>query len=170
MHTTVLNFKKHLQSWTYPFRWWFSIEPQFLILKFVNCNLAPIQLISISHCQKYWFMQKGHSTIGWNPTTNAYETVQTDKVPPDQEILRHFSYEPEKKLINLPLSIYKLLRFWESIGATEVCMTTMILQYLKTFKETNLDSINTKKTSLGSIIHQLTYHCCTQLATFPSSY
>ena len=37
----------------------------------------------------------------------------------------------------------------------------MILQYLKKFKETVLDSLNAKKANLQSILQQLTYHCTT---------
>ena len=128
-----------------------------------------------SNNQKYWFMTRGLHTEGWNPIINDYEKVQQDKIPPEAENLRNVSYEPDSQLSNLPLSIYQLLKFGENIGSTDTALTTMILQYLKKFKETVLDSLNTKKANLHSILQQLTYPCTThderihvqkQLATF----
>ena len=76
-------------------------------------------------------MTKSFATLGWNPVTNTYEKIPQDKVPSEAEIMRYISYEPDSQLSNLPLSIYQLLRFGERIGATETCLISMIVTYLK---------------------------------------
>ena len=49
----------------------------------------------------------------WNKGASK---IQQDKIPPEAEILRNVSYEPDSQLSNLPLSIYQLLKFVEKIG------------------------------------------------------
>ena len=76
-------------------------------------DLTPIKDLTTSNNQKYWFMIRGLHTEGWNPIINDYEKVQQDKIPPEAEILRNVSCEPDSQMSNLPLSIYQLLKFGE---------------------------------------------------------
>ena len=62
---------------------------------------------------------------------DSYQLIQNTKVPPHEEIFRHISFEPETQMTNLPLSIFNLIHFGDSIGATDQILLTMLTIYLK---------------------------------------
>ena len=64
---------------------------------------------------------------------------------------------------NLPLSIFNLIHFGDAIGATDDVLLTMICIYLKKYKPTVLESLDTKKNSLHAVIETLAFHCTTDL-------
>ena len=66
-------------------------------------------------------------------------------VPPHEEIFPHISFEPETQMTNLPLSIFNLIHFGDSIGATDEILLTMLTIYLKKYKPTVLEALDTKK-------------------------
>ena len=66
---------------------------------------------------------------GWVPSKQAYVLLQNNKTPPDAEVFKHISFEPETNLSNLPLSMSKLKTYSESIGADDKCLLNMIIQY-----------------------------------------
>ena len=83
------------------------------------------------------------------------------KVPPESDIFRHISYEPESKLSNLPLSVYNLIHFADKIGADDRNLLTMLTIYLKKYKPHILDTLDTKKGNLSAVIESLAFHCTT---------
>ena len=110
----------------------------------LGLELPAVKELTKSNHQKYWFMNKSCATLGWNPVTNNYEKVKQEKIPSEAEIMRQVSFEPDSQLSNLPLSIYQLLKFGERFGATESCLISIIVIYLKKHKEAVLDTLNTK--------------------------
>ena len=83
------------------------------------------------------------------------------KVPPESDIFRHISYEPESKLSNLPLSVYNLIHFADKIGADDRNLLTMLTIYLKKYKPHILDTLDNKKGNLSAVIESLAFHCTT---------
>jgi hypothetical protein len=66
-------------------------------------------------------------------------------------------------MTNLPLSIFNLIHFGDSIGATDQILFTMLTIYLKKYKPTVLDTLDTKKQSLNVVIETLAFHCTTDM-------
>ena len=83
--------------------------------------------------QKNQTIQKQNSFLGWIPHEDSYQLIQNTKVPPNDEIFRHISFEPESQMTNLLLSIFNLIHFGDAIGATDDVLLTMIGIYLKNF-------------------------------------
>jgi hypothetical protein len=97
------------------------------------------------------------------PHLDSYQLIQNTKVPPHEEIFRHISFEPETQMTNLPLSIFNLIHFGDAIGATDQILLTMLTIYLKKYKPTVLDTLDTKKQSLNAVIETLAFHCTTDM-------
>ena len=74
---------------------------------------------------------KGNSLIGWLPGEEMYVLLQQSISPPQVEIFRHISYEPQTGLTNLLLSIYNLISYADEIGATDTVLLQMLTVYLK---------------------------------------
>ena len=72
-------------------------------------DMAPIRTVSTQSNQKYLVVPKGHGVTGWLPGEDKYVLIQQSKVPPQDEIFRRVSFEPESSLSNLPLSIFNLI-------------------------------------------------------------
>ena len=71
------------------------------------------------------------------------------------------SFEPETKLSNLPLSVHGILVFADQIGATDQLLLMMLSMYLKKFRPTLLDILDTKKAAISPVIEALAFHCTT---------
>ena len=128
-----------------------AIERQFL----------PIRLLSTQSNQKNLIVPKQNSYLGWIPHLDLYQMLICTKVPPESDIFRHISYEPESKLSNLPLSVYNLIHFADKIGADDRNLLTMLTIYLKKYKPHILDTLDTKKGNLSAVIESLAFHCTT---------
>ena len=96
----------------------------------IENNFHPIRLLSTQSNQKNLICPKQNSYLGWVPHLDSYQLIQTTKVPPSEEIFRHISFEPETQMTNLPLSIFNLIHFGDSIGATDQILLTMLTIYL----------------------------------------
>ena len=105
---------------------------------------------------------KGNSIVGWLPGEDSYVMIQQTKVPSQDETFRHISFEPETGLSNLPLSIFNLISWADEIGATDSVLLTMLTMYLKKYKPSILDVIDTKKRSIAAIMEILSHHCSTE--------
>ena len=68
-------------------------------------ELAPIKTISNQTNQKHLVQTKGNSLVGWLPGEETYVLLQQSKAPPQVEVFRHISYEPETNLICHSVSI-----------------------------------------------------------------
>ena len=88
-------------------------------LALIERNYIPIRLLSNQSNQKNLICPKNNSFLGWIPHLDSYQLIQNVKPPPKEEIFRHWSYEPESKLTNLPLSIFNIIIFADQIGATD---------------------------------------------------
>ena len=64
---------------------------------------------------------------GWIPSKQDYSMLRNNKTPPDAEIFKNISFEPETNLTNLPLTISKLIAYSETIGADDKCLLNIIL-------------------------------------------
>ena len=128
-----------------------AIERQFL----------PIRLLSTQSNQKNLIVPKQNSYLGWIPHLDLYQMLICTKVPPESDIFRHISYEPESKLSNLPLSVYNLIHFADKIGADDRNLLTMLTIYLKKYKPHILDTLDTKKGNISAVIESLAFHCTT---------
>ena len=53
--------------------------------------------------------------------------------------------------------------FGDAIGATDQILLTMLTIYLKKYKPTVLDTLDTKKKSLNAVIETLAFHCTTDM-------
>jgi hypothetical protein len=131
-------------------------------LTMLEGELAPIRLVSTQSNQKHLVVPKGNSLVGWLPGEDEYVMIQQSKVPHQDEIFRHISFEPESGLSNLPLSIYNLIGWADEIGCTDNVLLTMLTMYLKKYKPSILDVIDTKKRSIAAIIEILAHHCSTE--------
>ena len=100
-------------------------------LTMLENELAPIRLVSTQGNQKHLVVPKGNSQVGWLPGEDEYVLIQQSKVPHQDEIFRHISFEPESGLSNLPLSIYNLIVWSDEIGCTDTVLLTMLTIYLK---------------------------------------
>ena len=129
---------------------------------FLEGELAPIKMISSQTNNKHLVITKGNSLIGWLPGEETYVLIQQTKAPPQAEIFRHISHEPDTGLSNLPLSIFNLISFADEIGATDTVLLQMLTIYLKEHKHTLLDLIDTKKRSIAAIMEILAHHCSTE--------
>ena len=125
-------------------------------------EMAPIRTVSTQSNQKHLVVPKGNSIVGWLPGEDSYVLIQQTKVPSQDEILRHISFEPETGLSNLPLSIFNLISWADEIGATDSVLLTMLTMYLKKYKPLILDVIDTKKRSIAAIMEILSHHCSTE--------
>ena len=105
---------------------------------------------------------KGNSLVGWLPEEETYVLLQQSKPPPQVEVFRHISYEPETGLSNLPLSIHNLISYADEIGATDLVLLQMLTVYLKEHRPQILDVIDTKKRSIAAIMEILSHHCSTE--------
>ena len=119
-------------------------------------------MISSQTNNKHLVITKGNSLIGWLPGEETYVLIQQTKAPPQAEIFRHISHEPDTGLSNLPLSIFNLISFADEIGATDTVLLQMLTIYLKEHKHTLLDLIDTKKRSIAAIMEILAHHCSTE--------
>ena len=126
-------------------------------------DYIPIRLLSNQLNQKNLICPTNNSFLGWIPHLDTYKLIQNVKPPPKEEIFRHISYEPESQLSNLPLSIYNIITFADQIGATDQTLLTMLSIYLKQYKPTILETLDTKKQNLGAVIETLAFHCTTTL-------
>ena len=117
--------------------------------------MAPIRTVSTQSNQKYLVVPKGNGIVGWLPGEDKYVPIQQAKVPAPDEVFRRISFEPESSLSNLPLSIFNLISFADEIGGTDAVLLSMIVLYLKKYKPTLLDSIDTKKRSIAAIMEIL---------------
>ena len=125
-------------------------------------ELAPIRTVSTQSNQKHLVVPKGNSIVGWLPGEDRYVMIQQTKVPSSDEVFRHISFEPETGLSNLPLSIFNLITWADEIGATDTVLLTMLTVYLKKYKPSILDVIDTKKRSIAAIMEILSHHCSTE--------
>ena len=101
-----------------------------------------------------------HNWVGY-PHLDSYHMIIKTKVPPADEIFRNISYEPQTKLSNLPLSIFNLIFYADSIGADDKNLLTIIVIYLKKYKSDILETLDTKKHSLSAVVESLAFHCTT---------
>ena len=127
----------------------------------IEAQFLPIRLLSTQSNQKNLIVPKQNSYLGWIPHLSLYVKLICTKVPPENDIFRHISYEPESKLSNLPLSLYNLINFGDEIGADDKNLLTMLIIYLKKFKPNILDTLDTKKGNLSAVIESLAFHCTT---------
>ena len=97
-----------------------------LDLTTIERNVHPIRLLSTQSNQKNQTIQKQNSFLGWIPHEDSYQLIQNTKVPPNDKIFLHISFEPESQMTNLPLSIFNLIHFGDSIGATDEILLTML--------------------------------------------
>ena len=81
----------------------------------IERNFHPIRLLSTQSNQKNLTINKQNSYLGWIPHEDSYQLIQNTKVPPNEDI----SFEPETQMTNLPLNIFNLIHFGDSIGATD---------------------------------------------------
>ncbi len=125
-------------------------------------ELAPIKMISSQTNNKHLVITRGNSLIGWLPGEETYVLIQQTKAPPQVEIFRHISHEPETGLSNLPLSIFNLISYADEIGCTDTVLLQMLTVYLKEHKPNLLDLIDTKKRSIAAIMEILAHHCSTE--------
>ena len=132
-------------------------------LTLLERDYIPIRLLSNQSNQKNLICPTNNSFLGWIPHLDTYKLIQNVKPPPKEEIFRHISYEPESQLSNLPLSIYNIITFADQIGATDQTLLTMLSIYLKQYKPTILETLDTKKQNLGAVIETLAFHCTTTL-------
>ena len=130
-------------------------------LAVIERNFHPIRLLSTQSNQKNLICPKQNSYLGWMPHLDSYQLIQNTKTPPHEEIFRHISFEPETQMTNLPLSIFNLIHFGDSIGATDQLLLTMLTIYLKKYKPSVLETLDTKKQSLNAVIETLAFHCTT---------
>ena len=100
----------------------------------IERNYLPIRLLSTQSNQKNLICPKQNAYLGWLPHLDSYQMIINTKVPPADEIFRNISYEPETKLSNLPLSIFNLIFYADSIGADDKNLLTMIVIFLKKYK------------------------------------
>lgn len=129
----------------------------------IENNFHPIRLLSTQSNQKNLICPKQNSYLGWVPHLDSYQLIQTTKVPPSEEIFRHISFEPETQMTNLPLSIFNLIHFGDTIGATDQILLTMLTIYLKKYKPAVLETLDTKKHNLNAVIETLAFHCTTDM-------
>ena len=101
--------------------------------------------------------------MGWIRHEDSYQLIQNTKVPPNEDIFCHISFEPETQMTNLPLSIFNLIHFGDSNGATDEIVLTMLCIYLKKYKPSVLETMDTKKQRLNAVIETLAFHCTTDL-------
>ena len=97
-------------------------------------DMAPIRTVSTQSNQKHLVVPKGNGIVGWLPGEDHYVKIQQTKVPAQDEVFRHISFEPETALSNLPLSIFNLISWADEIGATDSVLLTMLTMYLKKYK------------------------------------
>ena len=127
----------------------------------IEAQFLPIRLLSTQSNQKNLIVPKQNSYLGWIPHLSLYVKLICTKFPPENDIFRHISYEPESKLSNLPLSLYNLINFGDEIGADDKNLLTILIIYLKKFKPNILDTLDTKKGNLSAVIESLAFHCTT---------
>ena len=86
----------------------------------IERNYLIIRLLSTQSNQKNLICPKQNAYLGWLPHLDSYQMIINTKVPPADEIFRNISYEPETKLSNLPLSIFNLIFYADSIGVGDL--------------------------------------------------
>ena len=111
----------------------------------LELDYAPIRLLSTQSNQKNLVIPKDNTSLGWIPHTDSYQLIQLDTPPKKDVVFRHVAYEPETSLTNLPLTIFNFIHFADHIGATDDCLLTMIIIYLKQYRNTVLEHLDTKK-------------------------
>ena len=121
-------------------------------------ELLPIRVITTQQNQKHLLCTKDSRTLGWVPHQNNYEMIVNTKLPEKDTILRQCSFEPTTKLSNLPLSIFRLIKYSETIGLSDAQLLQCILTYLKEQKPLVLEAVDEKKTSLAALIETLSFH------------
>ena len=103
-----------------------------------------------------------HNTVkGWIPSNQEYSLLKNNKAPPDAEIFKYISVEPETSLTNLPLTISKLIDYSETIGADDKCLLNIIVQYMNRYKKELMNTMESKKHSLRALIHAIAEQCST---------
>ena len=132
-------------------------------LALIERNYIPIRVLSNQSNQKNLICPSNNSFMGWIPHLDCYMLIQNVKAPPNNEIFRHISYEPESQLTNLPLSLYNIISFADQIGATDQTLLMMLTIYLRQYKPLILETLDTKKQNLGAVIETLAFHCTTTL-------
>jgi hypothetical protein len=105
----------------------------------IERDFHPILLLSTQSNQKNLICPKQNSYLGW-----VFRLVSIDSK--HEEIFRHISFEPETQMTNLPLSIFNLIHFGDSIGATDQILLTI---YLNKYKPTVLNTLDTKNPKRG---------------------
>ena len=132
----------------------------------IEQDITPIVFLSTQGIQKHLLITKHLRTLGWMPSENAYVLLQNPRPPPDPEIFRRISHEPDSDLSNLPLSIFNLIVMADEIGSTDEALLCMICTYLKRFKPQILDICDSKKQSITAIMEILSFHCSTDNEKF----
>ena len=103
-----------------------------------------------------------HNTVkGWVPSTQKYTMLKNTKTPPDAEIFKNISFEPETNLTNLPLTVSKLINYSELIGADDKCLLAIILQFMNKYKKDLMNTFEPKKHSLHELIYAIADQCST---------
>ena len=98
---------------------------------------------------------------GWIPSRQSYTMLRNTKTPPDAEIFKNISFEPETNQTNLPLTVSKLIVFSELIGADDKCLLAIILQFMNKYKKDLMNTFEPKKHSLHSLIYAIADQCST---------
>ena len=98
---------------------------------------------------------------GWIPSKQSYTMLRNTRTPPDAEIFKNISFEPETNQTNLPLTISKLITFSELIGADDKCLLAIILQFMNKYKKDLMNTFEPKKHSLYSMIYAIADQCST---------
>ena len=65
----------------------------------VEGQFLPIRLLSTQSNQKNLIVPKQNSYLGWIPHLDIYQKLICTKVPPESDIFRHISYEPESNYL-----------------------------------------------------------------------
>jgi hypothetical protein len=128
----------------------------------VNQEIESMEFIpSPETINKNLILHQHNIVKGWIPSIQQYTMLKNTKTPPDAEIFKNISFEPETNLTNLPLTVSKLIAFSESIGADDKCLLAIILQFMNRYKKDLMNTFEPKKHSLRALIYAIADQCST---------
>ena len=128
----------------------------------VNEEIDAMEFIASPETINKNLILHSHNMVkGWVPSTQKYTMLKNTKTPPDAEIFKNISFEPETNLTNLPLTISKLISYSEIIGADDKCLLAIILQFMNKYKKDLMNTFEPKKHSLHALIYAIADQCST---------
>ena len=128
----------------------------------VNQEIDAMVFISSPETINKNLVLHSHNTVkGWIPSAQKYTMLKNTKTPPDAEIFKNISFEPETNLTNLPLTVSKLIAYSELIGADDKCLLAIILQFMNKYKKELMNTFEPKKHSLHALIYAIADQCST---------